>query len=147
MHVTRRPALTADREPSRVHPERPVRTTALYAQDEWTHGRFTAQGALRFDNASSYSPPQTVGPALISGQTFLGTPLTFDRTGGVDSENHHAGGVAVDVFGNGETTVNMDVKAGSYMDPASNLSGNYSLSDPDCQDRHDRGPDVDRRQR
>ena len=59
-----------------------VRTAALYAQDQWTHGRMTLQGAVRFDNAWSYSPEQTIGPALINGQTFLATPLTFDANGG-----------------------------------------------------------------
>ena len=44
----------------------------------------TLQGALRFDNAWSYSPAQTIGPALINGQTFLATPLSFDRTDGVN---------------------------------------------------------------
>ena len=40
-----------------------VRTMALYAQDQWTFRRMTLQGAVRFDNARSYSPPQTIGPA------------------------------------------------------------------------------------
>jgi hypothetical protein len=39
-----------------------VRYTALYAQDQWTRGRMTLQGALRFDRAWSYSPAQTIGP-------------------------------------------------------------------------------------
>jgi hypothetical protein len=106
-----------------------VRTTALYAQDQWTRGRWTLQGALRFDNAWSYSPAQTIGPALINGQTFLNTPLTFSRTDGVDFKDiSPRGGIAVDVFGNGKTAVKVNV--GKYMDPASNLNGNYSISNP-----------------
>jgi hypothetical protein len=106
-----------------------VRTTALYAQDQWTHGRMTLQGAVRYDNAWSYSPPQTIGPALINGQTFLGTPLTFDRTEGVNFKDvSPRGGLALDVFGTGKTAVKVNV--GKYMDPASNLNGNYSISNP-----------------
>jgi hypothetical protein len=84
---------------------------------------------VRYDNAWSYSPPQTIGPALINGQTFLGTPLSFDRTEGVNFKDvSPRGGVALDVFGNGKTAVKINV--GKYMDPASNLNGNYSISNP-----------------
>ena len=38
------------------------------------------------------------------------------------------GGLALDVFGNGKTAVKVNV--GKYMDPASNLNGNYSISNP-----------------
>jgi hypothetical protein len=89
----------------------------------------TVQGALRFDNAWSYSPPQTIGPASINGQTFLGNPLTFGRTEGVNFKDiSPRGGMALDVFGNGKTAVKVNV--GKYMDPASNLNGNYSISNP-----------------
>ena len=106
-----------------------VRTMALYAQDQWTFRRMTLQGAVRFDNARSYSPPQTIGPALINGQTFLGTPLSFERTDGVNYKDvSPRGGAAFDVFGTGKTAVKINF--GKYMDPASNLNGNYSLSNP-----------------
>jgi len=36
---------------------------ALFAQEQWTHGRLTLQGALRFDRASSWFPPQQEGPS------------------------------------------------------------------------------------
>ena len=92
-------------------------------------GRMTVQGALRFDNAWSYSPEQTIGPALISGQTFLSTPLTFEKTEGVNYKDvSPRGGLALDVFGNGKTSIKMN--AGKYMDPASNLNNNYSISNP-----------------
>ena len=106
-----------------------VRTTALWAQDQWTFGRMTLQGAVRFDNAWSYSPSQTIGPALINGQTFLSTPLSFERTDGVNYKDiSPRGGAAFDVFGTGKTAVKINV--GKYMDPASNLNGNYSLNNP-----------------
>jgi len=106
-----------------------VRYDALYGQDQWTLGRVTLQGALRFDHAWSYSPPQTIGPALIGGQTFLATPLQFGRVDGVNYKDiSPRGGFAWDVFGNGKTAVK--INTGRYEDPASNLNNNYSISNP-----------------
>jgi hypothetical protein len=106
-----------------------VRYDALYAQDQWTMGRITMQGALRFDHAWSYSPPQTIGPALIGGQTFLATPLQFGRTDGVNYKDiSPRGGIAWDLRGNGKTAIK--INTGRYEDPASNLNNNYSISNP-----------------
>jgi len=102
-----------------------VRYTALYAQDQWTMGRMTLQGALRFDRAWSYSPEQTIGPT-----NYLLTQLSFPETPGVSAYKDISprGGVAYDVFGNGKTSVK--VNFGKYLEPASNLNGNYSISNP-----------------
>ena len=102
-----------------------VRYTALYAQDQWTMKRLTLQGALRFDRAWSYSPAQQIGPT-----TFLPTPLMFPETPGVDSYKDISprGGLAYDVFGNSKTS--LKVNFGKYLEPASNLNGNYSISNP-----------------
>jgi len=106
-----------------------VRYDALYAQDQWTMGKVTLQGALRFDHAYSYSPEQTIGPALIGGQAFLTTPLSYGRTDGVNYKDiSPRGGVAWDVRGDGKTAVKVNV--GRYEDPASNLNNNYSISNP-----------------
>jgi len=106
-----------------------VRYDALYGQDQWTLGRITLQGALRFDHAWSYSPPQTIGPALIGGQTFLATPLQFGRVDGVNYKDiSPRGGIAWDLFGNGKTAIK--INTGRYEDPASNLNNNYSISNP-----------------
>jgi len=106
-----------------------VRYDALYAQDQWTMRRLTLQGALRFDHAWSYTPPMSIGPAIIGGQTFLSTPLQFPRTDGVNYKDiSPRGGLAWDVFGNGKTGVKFNF--GRYEDPASNFNNNYSISDP-----------------
>ena len=63
-----------------------TRWEALYAQEQWTLGRLTLQGALRFDHAWSYFPDQQIGPV-----TFLPTPLFFDGAAGRDRlQRHHA---------------------------------------------------------
>jgi hypothetical protein len=102
-----------------------VRYSALYAQDQWTLGKMTLQGALRFDRAWSYSPEQQIGPT-----NFLPTALQFPETPGVDAYKDISprGGVAYDVFGNGKTSIK--VNFGKYLEPASNLNGNYSISNP-----------------
>ena len=102
-----------------------VRYMAMYAEDQWTRGRMTLQGALRFDRAWSYSPEQQIGPT-----NFLPTVLSFPRTPGVDAYKDLSprGGVAYDVFGNGRTALKLNF--GKYLEPASNLNGNYSISNP-----------------
>jgi hypothetical protein len=102
-----------------------VRYEALYAEDQWTRGRLTLQGALRYDRAWSYSPAQTIGPT-----TFLPSQLAFPETPGVSSYKDISprGGVAYDLFGTGKTSVK--VNFGKYLEPASNLNGNYSISNP-----------------
>jgi len=102
-----------------------VKYTAIYAQDQWTLGRITLQGALRFDRAWSYSPEQTIGPT-----NFLNRQLSFPKTPGVNAYKDISprGGIAYDVFGTGRTS--LKVNFGKYLEPASNLNGNYSISNP-----------------
>jgi hypothetical protein len=102
-----------------------VKYAALYVEDQWTRGRMTLQGALRYDRAWSYSPAQSIGPT-----NFLATRLEFPQTPGVNAYKDISprGGVAYDVFGNGKTAVKVNV--GKYLEAASNLNGNYSISNP-----------------
>jgi hypothetical protein len=92
-----------------------VRYDAFYAQDQKTFGRITLQGAVRYDRAWSYFPEVTVGPIR-----FLSTPITFARTDGVNSYNDVTprGGAAIDLFGNGKTSVK--INAGKYLQAAQN---------------------------
>ena len=102
-----------------------TRYHAVYAQEQWTLGRMTLQGAVRFDHAWSYSPEQIVGPTR-----FLPTPIVFPQTAGVVGYNDISPrlGLVYDVFGNGKTALKVNV--GRYLDAASNNNGNYSITNP-----------------
>jgi hypothetical protein len=92
-----------------------VRYDAFYAQDAWTIGRVTLQGAVRFDRAWSWFPEVTIGPAR-----FLPTAVTYPRTDGVKSYKDVTPrvGLAYDVFGNSRTAVK--INAGRYLQAAQN---------------------------
>jgi hypothetical protein len=92
-----------------------VRYDAFYGQEIWTLGRFTLQGALRFDRTWSWFPEATIGPVL-----FLPTATTYPETKGVDSYKDLSprAGVAWDVFGTGRTSVKINY--GKYLEAAQN---------------------------
>jgi hypothetical protein len=95
---------------------------ALFAQDVWTFGRVTVQGALRFDRSTSWFPAQQEGPS-----TFLPTPFVFPLTQGVNSYKDLTPrmGVAWDVFGNGKTAIKANL--GRYLEGAG-IDNNWSNS-------------------
>ena len=92
-----------------------VRYNAYYAQDQWTMGRITLQGALRFDRATSIFPEATIG-----GVRFLPTVTSFPETKGVDAYKDLTprGGVAIDLFGDGKTALKFNF--GRYLEAAQN---------------------------
>jgi Carboxypeptidase regulatory-like domain len=97
---------------------------ALYAQEQWTLGRLTLQGALRFDRASSWFPEQQEGPSR-----FLPIPIHFDETKGVDSYKDITPrvGVAYDLFGNGKTSLKFNL--GKYLEGVG-TSSTYANANP-----------------
>jgi Carboxypeptidase regulatory-like domain len=92
-----------------------VRYDAYYAQEQWTAGRITLQGALRFDRATSIFPAANIG-----GVRFLPAVTSFPETSGVNSYKDLTprGGVAIDLFGDGKTALKFNI--GRYLEAAQN---------------------------
>ena len=102
-------------------------TTAFYVQDQWTKGRFTVQGAVRYDRAWSWAPEEGNGTNDIT--IFNPAPISFPRTVSVEGYNDITTrwGVAWDVFGNGRTAFKANI--GKYLQNATN-DENYTVNNP-----------------
>jgi hypothetical protein len=87
--------------------------TAVFAQERWTSGRLTMQGAVRFDRARSWFPRQQEGPSR-----FLPVSIIVPPTPGVDSYKDITPrlSAAYDLFGDGRTA--LKVHLGKYLDGA-----------------------------
>ncbi|HZM93846.1 MAG TPA: TonB-dependent receptor [Vicinamibacterales bacterium] len=107
---------------------------AVYAQEQFTMGRLTLQGALRFDVAKSWFPEQNIGP-----DRFLPVAFHFPETKGVDSYKDITPrmGAAIDVFGNGRTAVKVNL--GKYLEGVG-VSTTYANSNPTLRVPRTTGP-------
>ena len=102
-------------------------SSAIFAQDTWTKGKLTLQGALRYDRAWSFSPAEGNGTTTLT--PYNAAAITFDRTVGINAYNDISPrvGAAYDLFGNGKTAIKFNF--GRYLAPATN-DQNYPANNP-----------------
>jgi hypothetical protein len=107
---------------------------AVFAQEQFTMGRLTLQGAVRFDVARSWFPEQNIGP-----DRFLPVPYHFEETKGINSYKDITPrfGLAYDVFGNGRTAIKMNV--GRYLEGVG-VQLNYANTNPTTRIPTSTGP-------
>jgi hypothetical protein len=89
---------------------------SFYAQDQWTLGKLTLQGGVRYDRAWSWAPADGNGATETS--KFNPAPITFDKTVSVRGFNDITPrfGLSYDVFGNGRTALKL--QGGKYLEAA-----------------------------
>ena len=122
---------------------------ALYVQEQWTLGRLTLQGALRFDRASSWFPEQTGGTDAV--------PADGDRVPGDEGRRQLQGHHAADGRGLRRVRQRQDgaqgqlgqVPRGRRASQRNYVNTNPTLRMPDTTGLRTAGrhADVDRRQR
>ncbi len=74
----------------------------MFVQDKWTHDRWTATGALRFDWFKNSYPAQSAGPGILAPTRNINFPET-DNISWKDITPRLA--LAYDVFGTGKTAL------------------------------------------
>jgi len=102
-----------------------TRYDGFYLQDQWTAGRVTLQGAMRYEHAWSFFPEGKSG--LLADSVFGGSAYTLPAAEGVTGYNDIAPrmGMAYDVFGTGKTAIKVSLS--KYWQSANN-EGNYTTA-------------------
>jgi hypothetical protein len=99
---------------------------AVFVQDQWTRGRLTLQGGLRYERVRSWFPDGENG--VVEDHQF-GSAFTFPRTEGVRGYNDITPrmGAAYDIFGDGRTALKVSIS--KYLQAAYNGEA-YTINNP-----------------
>jgi len=103
-----------------------TRFDAFYVQDQYTRGRLTLQGGLRYEHAWSWFPEGENG---VVADNAYGTKFLFPELKGVTGYNDITPrmGAAYDLFGNGKTSLKVNVS--KYLQAANN-DAQYTIANP-----------------
>ena len=103
-----------------------TRFDAFYVQDQWTRGRLTLQGGVRYEHAWSWFPEGENG--VVEDNAF-GSKFLFPETDGVTGYHDITPrmGAAYDLFGNGKTS--LKVNFSKYLQAANN-DAQYTIANP-----------------
>ncbi|HZM58834.1 MAG TPA: carboxypeptidase regulatory-like domain-containing protein, partial [Vicinamibacterales bacterium] len=103
-----------------------TRFDAFYIQDQYTRGRLTLQGGLRYEHAWSWFPEGENG---VVADNAYGSRFLFPELKGVTGYNDITPrmGAAYDLFGNGRTS--LKVNFSKYLQAANN-DAQYTIANP-----------------
>jgi hypothetical protein len=103
-----------------------TRFDAIYLQDQWTRGRLTLQGGLRYEHAWSWFPEGENG--VVADNQF-GSQFLFPEQDGVTGYHDITPrmGAAYDLFGNGKTSIKGNFS--KYLQAANN-DAQYTIANP-----------------
>jgi hypothetical protein len=103
-----------------------TRFDAFYVQDQWTRGRLTLQGGLRYEHAWSRYPEGENG--IVADNRF-GSRYIFPHQDGVTGYHDITPrmGAAIDLFGTGRTSLKVSV---SKFLQAANNDAQYTIANP-----------------
>jgi hypothetical protein len=103
-----------------------TRFDAFYVQDQWTHGRLTLQGGLRYEHAWSWFP---AGENGVVADNQFGSQFLFPELDGVTGYHDITPrmGAAYDLFGNGKTSIKGNFS--KYLQAANN-DAQYTIANP-----------------
>jgi hypothetical protein len=101
-----------------------VRVHALYAQEQWTMGRLTVSGAVRWDHTAGHFPEQTIGP-----NPWVPAQIVVPDSDGTQYDDlTPRGAIVYDLFGTGKTALKFNF--GKYLAAADGSSITGGLTNP-----------------
>ena len=113
--------------PSNIKIVRNLLPTSLYAQDQWTTGKLTLQGGVRYDHLLTTYPDQHVGGVGYTASAPVEIDYPSRSTQGVHWDDVTPRmGAAYDVFGTGKTAVKFNL--GKYMEAFSATNTDLDLN-------------------
>jgi hypothetical protein len=113
--------------PSDVKYVRNLLPTSFYGQDQWTTGRLTLQGGVRYDHLLTSYPESRVGGAGYTAAAAKEIVYPSRSTQGVNWDDVTPRmGIAYDLFGTGKTAIKMNL--GKYMEAFSATNTDLDLN-------------------